>query len=151
VDGALDRFVTDAYGEHIEELLPAGLSRLFFFDGERIERFDPERSAEALRTAVHVLLGITSSIASSRTFRPRAPEAGSARSPAIGERSMPRGGRSISSASGATRSRGLSRGAGWFEQASERGERSKSDSGSPAARLERRGEIRSSFKRARRA
>ena len=58
-NGALDQVLTDAWAEQIEELLPVRLSKFFFFDGEKIESLaDPERSAEALSTAVHVLLGL---------------------------------------------------------------------------------------------
>jgi len=59
VNGALDPLLTDGWAERVEELIPARLSRFFFFDGEKIEALaDLDRSADALRTAVHVLLGL---------------------------------------------------------------------------------------------
>jgi DNA sulfur modification protein DndD len=59
VDGALDPLLTEGWAERVEELMPVRLSRFFFFDGEKIEALaDPDRSAHALRTAIHVLLGL---------------------------------------------------------------------------------------------
>ena len=59
VNGALDPLLTEGWAERVEELMPARLSRFFFFDGEKIEALaDLDRSASALRTAIHVLLGL---------------------------------------------------------------------------------------------
>ncbi len=59
VNGALDPILTDGWAERVEEMMPARLARFFFFDGEKIEALaDVERSADALRTAIHVLLGL---------------------------------------------------------------------------------------------
>jgi DNA sulfur modification protein DndD len=58
-NGALDTLLTDGWAEHVEEMMPVRLSRFFFFDGEKIESLaDLDRSADVLRTAVHVLLGL---------------------------------------------------------------------------------------------
>ena len=59
VDGNRDSVVSDTWREHIETLIPAQLSHLFLFDGERIETLaDPESSSELLETAIHALLGV---------------------------------------------------------------------------------------------
>lgn len=59
VNGALDPMLADGWAERVEELIPARLSQFFFFDGEKIEALaDLDRSADALRTAIHVLLGL---------------------------------------------------------------------------------------------
>src|SRR5262249_56045877 len=51
--------VTDGWAEQMEEMIPVRLSKFFFFDGEKIEALaDAERSAEALSTGIHVLLGL---------------------------------------------------------------------------------------------
>src|SRR5688572_2706762 len=51
--------LSETWDEEIERLLPARLSELFFFDGERIEKLaDPAQSAIVLRAAVASLLGL---------------------------------------------------------------------------------------------
>lgn len=58
-DGKLDQVLTDAWYERVEELMPSRISRIFFFDGEKIENFaDSENSAKLLSTAFHALLGL---------------------------------------------------------------------------------------------
>ena len=59
VDDQVDRVLTETWEEQVECFMPARLSSLFFFDGERIEALaDPDRSAELLRTAISALLGV---------------------------------------------------------------------------------------------
>jgi len=54
-----DLALSENWDEEVERLLPARLSQLFFFDGERIEKLaDPAQSAEVLRSAVASLLGL---------------------------------------------------------------------------------------------
>jgi DNA sulfur modification protein DndD len=54
-----DLALSDGWDEEVERLLPARLSELFFFDGERIEKLaDPAQSADVLRAAVASLLGL---------------------------------------------------------------------------------------------
>jgi DNA sulfur modification protein DndD len=54
-----DLMLSEAWDEEVERLLPARLSELFFFDGERIEKLaDPAQSADVLRAAVASLLGL---------------------------------------------------------------------------------------------
>jgi DNA sulfur modification protein DndD len=58
-NGTLDRVLTDSWAELVEELIPVGISQLFFFDGEKIEGFaDFENSTELLSRAIHSLLGL---------------------------------------------------------------------------------------------
>ena len=59
VDGRLDPVVSQSWAEHVEEFIPARISHLFFFDGEKIESLaDFESSAELLTTAIHSVLGL---------------------------------------------------------------------------------------------
>jgi DNA sulfur modification protein DndD len=54
-----DLTLSETWEEEVERLLPARLSELFFFDGERIEKLaDPTQSADVLRAAVASLLGL---------------------------------------------------------------------------------------------
>lgn len=58
-NGAFDRVLTDAWAELVEEIIPVGISHLFFFDGEKIEEFvDFNNSAQLLSKAIHSLLGL---------------------------------------------------------------------------------------------
>lgn len=59
MDGELDRHLSDHWNDVVEELIPLGISRLFFFDAEQV-RFlaDDESSDVALGAAVKSLLGL---------------------------------------------------------------------------------------------
>ncbi|MEX0819702.1 MAG: DNA sulfur modification protein DndD, partial [Pirellulaceae bacterium] len=58
-DGKPDRHLSDHWSDIVEELIPLGISRLFFFDAEQV-RFlaDDESSHAALGSAVKSLLGL---------------------------------------------------------------------------------------------
>jgi len=59
VDGCYDPVLTEHWQERVETFLPVRLSKLFFFDGERIESLaDPHRAPEVISAAIHALLGI---------------------------------------------------------------------------------------------
>ena len=59
VDGVADPALASAWPEAIEELLPLPLSTLFFFDGEKIDRWANSLStAELVTQAVRSLLGL---------------------------------------------------------------------------------------------
>jgi DNA sulfur modification protein DndD len=59
VNGNRDAAVSDAWAEYAEEFIPARLSHLFFFDGEKIEALaDLENASELLRSGIHSLLGL---------------------------------------------------------------------------------------------
>jgi DNA sulfur modification protein DndD len=58
-DGILDSVITESWYEYVEEFIPARISSLFFFDGEKIEALaDTDKSAALLRTGIHALLGL---------------------------------------------------------------------------------------------
>ena len=59
VDGRVDPLLTESWSEHVEEFIPARLSHLFFFDGEKIESLaNFENSADLLNAAIHSVLGL---------------------------------------------------------------------------------------------
>lgn len=59
VDNRFDEALSDTWAEQVERFIPARLSHLFLFDGERIEALaDADRSAEVLSTAIFALLGV---------------------------------------------------------------------------------------------
>ena len=58
-DGQKDRVLTGQWLEYLEEIFPARVAPLFFFDGEKIEEFaDPKTSCRILSSAIHALLGL---------------------------------------------------------------------------------------------
>lgn len=58
-DGVLDPVATSSWDELVHEILPARLSQLFFFDGDRIEALaDLDNSSQLLATAIQSLLGL---------------------------------------------------------------------------------------------
>jgi DNA sulfur modification protein DndD len=58
-DNILDSVITEQWYEYVEEFIPARISSLFFFDGEKIEAFaDQNKAAELLRMGIHALLGL---------------------------------------------------------------------------------------------
>lgn len=46
------------YAQYVEELVPFGLSQLFFFDGEKIQEIADEDGSAGLRDAIRSLLGL---------------------------------------------------------------------------------------------
>jgi len=59
VDGERNDELTELWPEQVERFIPARLSQLYLFDGERIEALaDPAQSESALTTAIHALLGV---------------------------------------------------------------------------------------------
>jgi len=59
IDGRYDPVLSEHWQERVESFLPVRLSKLFFFDGERIESLaDPRRAPDMISAAIHALLGI---------------------------------------------------------------------------------------------
>ena len=58
-DGVADKWLSDNWQQLVEELIPLGISQLFFFDAEKI-RFlaDDETGHQALGAAIKALLGL---------------------------------------------------------------------------------------------
>lgn len=58
-DGKEDLGLAGRWDEHIEEIIPARIAHLFFFDGEKIEALaDLDNAKELLRVAINSLLGV---------------------------------------------------------------------------------------------
>jgi DNA sulfur modification protein DndD len=59
VNDILDEIITKDWDNFIEQILPAKVAQLFFFDGEKIEQLaDLDQSKEVLRKAIDSLLGL---------------------------------------------------------------------------------------------
>ncbi len=55
----LDRIAPEHWQDFVQELIPLGVSQLFFFDGEKIQQLAEDRSdQETLSTAIKSLLGL---------------------------------------------------------------------------------------------
>jgi DNA sulfur modification protein DndD len=58
-DGLADGWITDNWGQLVEELFPLDISQLFFFDAEKIRTLaEDESSSRALEAAIKSLLGL---------------------------------------------------------------------------------------------
>lgn len=58
-NGTYDKALSDGWLDFIESVVPRGIARLVFFDGEKVEALaDLENASETLRTAVGSLLGL---------------------------------------------------------------------------------------------
>jgi DNA sulfur modification protein DndD len=59
LDGKLDPVLTSTWQEQVDAFIPARISHLFFFDGEKIEALaDSASSASLLSIAIHAVLGL---------------------------------------------------------------------------------------------
>ncbi|NLM39742.1 MAG: DNA sulfur modification protein DndD [Firmicutes bacterium] len=58
VDGVLDSHLSQNWYLFIEEILPAGVARLFFFDGEQVSAIADDLGGEYTKVAINSLLGI---------------------------------------------------------------------------------------------
>jgi len=59
VNDEYDDLLTNQWPEYIDGVIPAGISHLFFFDGEQIAQFAEIANArDLLKTAIHGLLGL---------------------------------------------------------------------------------------------
>jgi DNA sulfur modification protein DndD len=59
INDILDEIITKDWDNFIEQILPAKVAQLFFFDGEKIEQLaDLDQSKEVLRKAIDSLLGL---------------------------------------------------------------------------------------------
>lgn len=58
-NGAEDRVLSANWNTYVEELVPSGVSGLFFFDGEKIASIaEEEETSDSLRVAIRSLLGL---------------------------------------------------------------------------------------------
>ncbi len=58
-DNQLDPALTETWSEHVEDLIPLGISNLFFFDGEQVRALAAEtETPPEVREAIRTLLGL---------------------------------------------------------------------------------------------
>jgi len=57
-NGIVDQFLSNSWAMYIEEILPAAVSKFFFFDGEKISNLAMEQTGDQMRDSIKLLLGI---------------------------------------------------------------------------------------------
>ena len=57
-EGKIDLYLSENWETFMENILPVGVSQLFFFDGEKITKFANDETDEGLKNAIRTLLGI---------------------------------------------------------------------------------------------
>jgi DNA sulfur modification protein DndD len=53
-----DRYLSESWDYYVEEIIPLGIARFFFFDNEKIAQIADEESYEKVKESIKVLLGI---------------------------------------------------------------------------------------------
>ena len=57
-NGQYDKFLSENWGTYIENILPSGISRFFFFDGEKIADIAEENTDTQMKDSIKTILGI---------------------------------------------------------------------------------------------
>ena len=56
--GVIDELEREDFALYLQDLIPAGVSQLFFFDGEKIQQMADDTAGEELRDSIGALLGL---------------------------------------------------------------------------------------------
>lgn len=58
-NGLVDQYLSENWDYYVEEILPLGISRFFFFDNEKIAQIADDDSFESVKDSIKSLLGLT--------------------------------------------------------------------------------------------
>ena len=58
-DGVLDRYLGDNWSYYIEEILPFGIARFFFFNNEKITQLADDTSFEQIKSSIKSAIGVS--------------------------------------------------------------------------------------------
>ncbi|WP_022665359.1 DNA sulfur modification protein DndD [Desulfospira joergensenii] len=59
LNGELDKVLSETWGEIVEDFIPIEISKLFFFDGEKIKELaEKQKTAQIISTGIYSLLGL---------------------------------------------------------------------------------------------
>ncbi len=58
-DGLEDKYLSDNWNYYVEEILPFGISRFFFFDNEKIAQIADDESFEQIKDSIKAVMGVT--------------------------------------------------------------------------------------------
>lgn len=59
-DGVVDKYLGDSWNYYIEEILPFGIARFFFFNNEKITQLADDTSFEQIKSSIKSAIGISS-------------------------------------------------------------------------------------------
>ena len=58
-NGAIDKYLGESWSYYIEEILPFGIARFFFFDNEKITQLADDASFEQIKTSIKSAIGVS--------------------------------------------------------------------------------------------
>jgi len=58
-NGIIDKYLGESWSYYIEEILPFGIARFFFFDNEKITQLADDASFEQIKTSIKSAIGVT--------------------------------------------------------------------------------------------
>ena len=58
-NGTVDRYLGESWSYYIEEILPFGIARFFFFDNEKIAQLADDTSFEQIKTSIKSAIGVS--------------------------------------------------------------------------------------------
>lgn len=58
-NGTVDKYLGDSWSYYIEEILPFGIARFFFFDNEKITQLADDASFEQIKTSIKSAIGVS--------------------------------------------------------------------------------------------
>ena len=58
-NGTIDKYLGDSWSYYIEEILPFGIARFFFFDNEKITQLADDASFEQIKTSIKSAIGVS--------------------------------------------------------------------------------------------
>lgn len=58
-NGTVDRYLGESWSYYIEEILPFGIARFFFFDNEKITQLADDASFEQIKTSIKSAIGVS--------------------------------------------------------------------------------------------
>ena len=59
ISTVIDKYLGESWSYYIEEILPFGIARFFFFDNEKIAQLADEDSFEQIKTSIKSAIGVS--------------------------------------------------------------------------------------------
>ena len=58
-DGLVDKYLSDNWNYYVEEIIPYGISRFFFFDNEQIAKIADDEAFNEIKDSIKAVMGVT--------------------------------------------------------------------------------------------